>query len=85
MKSRTMVYLEPGDHRQLVQEARKQGISLAELVRRLVRRYLHGLSAPAVDKEVFNSIVALGSSGRQDIAADHDRYLGSALRDEHSR
>ena len=85
MKSRTMVYLEPGDHRQLVQEARKQGVSLAELVRRLVRRYLHGLSGTTIDKEDFHSIIALGSSGRQDIATDHDRYLGSALRDEHSR
>ena len=40
MKSRTMVYLEPEQLQSLQKEARNQRISLAELMRRLVKNHL---------------------------------------------
>ena len=39
MKARTMVYLDPGELQALRAEARAAGISLAELVRRVVRQH----------------------------------------------
>ena len=68
MKARTMVYLEPGDHRALKAEAKRLGISLAELMRRLVHEHLqrHDI-LPPVPKSVYLKIVGLGASGRGDI------------------
>ncbi len=84
MKARTMVYLEPGDHRALKAEAKRLGISLAELMRRLVQEHLqrHDI-LPPVAKSVYLKIVGLGASGRGDISERHDAYLGEALRREH--
>lgn len=79
-----MVYLDPQEHRKLRQEARALGISMAELVRRLVHEYLLGNSGAApVPRGTFLKIVALGKSGRRDVSEQHDRYLGEALRREH--
>ena len=66
MKSRTMVYLEPEQLQSLRLEARNQRISLAELMRRLVRNHLtkdKGVSA--APKEAYLKIVGLGSSGKK--------------------
>lgn len=86
MKARTMIYLEPEQLRALKAEARKQGISLAEILRRLVDRHLKergdGTPAPA---ETYRKLVALGSSGRSDVSERHDAYLGQALRRERAR
>lgn len=86
MKTRTMVYLDPEQLQALRAEARAQGISLAELMRRLVQHHLTARrEPPPAPPNVYLNIVALGSSGRQDIAEHHDRYLGEALRREHAR
>jgi len=86
MKARTMVYLESEELHALRVEAAKEGISLAELMRRLVRHHIenrHPKSAPRTN--AYLKIVALGSSGRKDISERHDHYLGEVLLREHSR
>ncbi len=86
MKSRTMVYLEAEQLQSLQLEARNQRISLAELMRRLVRNHLtQDKGVPAVSKEAYLKIVGLGSSGKKDISEKHDHYLGEAIRREHTR
>mgnify|MGYP001159153036 FL=1 len=86
MKARTMAYFDSEQLEALRAEAKAHGISLAELMRRLVKQHLEerqGLPLPPA--ETYLKIVALGSSGRQDISEHHDTYLGEALRREHAR
>ena len=86
MKARTMVYLERQQLKTLKAKARDQQVSLAELVRRVVKAYLDEPRAlPAVPTKAYAAMVAIGSSGRQDIAERHDTYLADALRREHAR
>ncbi|MEW6187306.1 MAG: ribbon-helix-helix protein, CopG family [Thermodesulfobacteriota bacterium] len=86
MKSRTMVYLEPEQLQSLQKEARNQRISLAELMRRLVKTHLtKDKGVPKASQEVYLKIVGMGSSGKKDISDNHDRYLGKAVRREHAR
>jgi len=86
MKSRTMVYLEPEQLQSLQLEARNQRISLAELMRRLVKNHLiKDNGAPAASKEAYLKIVGLGSSGKKDISEKHDHYLAKAIRREPTR
>ena len=86
MKSRTMVYLEPEQLQSLRLEARNQSISLAELMRRLVRNHLtKDKRVSAAPKEAYLKIVGLGSSGKTDISEEHDHYLGKAIRREPTR
>jgi hypothetical protein len=86
MKTRTMVYLDPRELQALRAEAKATGISLAELVRRLVRRHLHAReTSDPIPKSAYLKIVALGSSGRKDIARRHDVYIAEALRRQHAR
>ncbi len=86
MKSRTLIYLELQDLKTLRAEARTQGISLAELMRRLVRHHLDkGHPAPPPPVATYLKLVGLGDSGRADISARHDAYLADALRRKHAR
>ncbi len=86
MKSRTMVYLEVEQLQSLQKEARSQRISLAELMRRLVKEHLtKDRGVPAAPKEAYLKIVGLGASGKKDISENHDRYLGKAILREHTR
>ena len=84
MLTRTIISLEPGQLRALRARARAEGISVAELVRRLVAQ---GLAAERVTLSVpsssFERFVGLGSSGRGDVADRHDALLGEALRKDH--
>jgi hypothetical protein len=81
-----MVYLEPGQHRALKAEATRLGVSLAELMRRVVGEHLQRQQGvlPPVPKSVYLKIIGLGSSGRSDVSERHDEYLGEALRREHA-
>ncbi len=86
MKTRTMIYLDKLVLHALREEARTRGISLAELVRRVVRQHLDRRpSPPAPAPAAYLTLVGLGASGRPDIAERHDDYLGEALRREHAR
>jgi hypothetical protein len=81
-----MVYLEPRQHKALKARARAEGISLAELIRRLVSEHLTEERSPASGApEAYERLVALGSSGRDDISDEHDAHLGAALQREHAR
>ena len=86
MKSRTMVYLETEELQSLKREARSLGISLAELMRWLVKNHLtKDKGVPASSKKTYLKIVGLGSSLKKDISEKHNQYLGKAIRREHSR
>lgn len=86
MLARTMVYLEQAQLQALRDEAHSLGISLAELVRRIVSRHQRDAMASSPAPETaYLSIVALGASGRADVSEDHDRHLGEAIRREHDR
>ncbi|OGF57507.1 MAG: hypothetical protein A2Z21_08975 [Candidatus Fraserbacteria bacterium RBG_16_55_9] len=78
---RTQVYLTQEQHTSLKEEARKQGVSLAEFLRCVVDEYLH----QAKPKEEFMQIVALGRSGRRDVSEKHDKYVAEALKSKHVR
>lgn len=86
MKSRTMVYLEYEQLQSLQKEARSQRISLAELMRRLVKEHLNkDRGVPKAPKDAYLKIVGLGTSGKKDISENHDHYLGKAIFHEHTR
>lgn len=86
MKARTMIYLDPEELEALRREARALGVSLAELVRRVVRQHLDEsrVLRPNPSRALLK-LVGLGSSGRSDVAERHDAYLGEALTREHLR
>lgn len=75
MMQRTQVLLEPSEHRRARLRSAELGISLAEYIRRLVRRDLGGPSAAADASRLF----ALGDSGGSDVATSKDEYLGEAI------
>ena len=86
MKTKTMVYLEPDQHRALKARAKAEGISLAELMRRLARAHIEGSRAlPVVPPAAYNDLVALGASGRSDIGDNHDAELARTLHRKHAR
>ncbi len=86
MRARTLIYLDSADLEALRTEARSRGISLAELMRRLVREHVSGHKATKrPNRETYMKVVGLGSSGRRDISERHDVYLAEALRRDHSR
>ena len=86
MKARTMVYLDSQQLKALKARARAEGVSLAELIRRLVRAHLEERQAlPPVPPAAYARIVAIGSSGCSDIAERHDAYVGEAFQREHAR
>ena len=81
-----MIYLEREQLRALKARARAERISLAELLRRLVQANLDQSSPlPPVPADAHTAMVAIGSSGVDDVADRHDEYLGKALRREHAR
>jgi len=85
LNARTLIYLDPSDLKALRAEARSQGISVAELMRRVVRTHISGQRATRrPSQETYMKLVGLGSRSRQDISEHHDVYLAEALRREHS-
>jgi hypothetical protein len=86
MLTRTIVSLDRAQLRALKARARAEGVSVAEFVRRLVADSLRTRGRrTSVPKSTFERLVALGSSGRADVADRHDALLGEALRREHDR
>lgn len=86
MKSKTMVYLEEEQLQSLRKEARSRRISLAELMRRLVKEHItKDQGVLTTPKEAYLKIVGLGASGGKDISENHDYYLGKAILREHTR
>lgn len=87
MRTRTQIYLEPEQHRALLEEARARRVSLAALIREIVQEHLTPNKGPAlsVPKDKYLTIVGIGASGLSDISIHHDWYLGRALHSEHPR
>ena len=86
MKTRTIVSLEASQLRALRTRARAEGVSLAELMRRLVADHLADRPrVPPVPPAVYARLVAIGSSGRDDVADRHDARLADALTRKHGR
>jgi hypothetical protein len=79
---RTQIQLTDGQARRLRREAREQGVSLAEMVRRCVDR---SLNAQKVDRaRLYARAAALvgrfgDRKGARDLARAHDRYLDKAF------
>jgi Antitoxin FitA-like, ribbon-helix-helix len=77
---RTQVYLPAETHRRLRREARQVGISMTELVRRVLAAHVQGRrGVESVSKEAVLSFIALGRSGESKGSAEHDRILDDAL------
>lgn len=79
---RTQVYLDPLEHEALKRKAAEAGVSMSELVRRIVREQLGLERSSGSPAERLMRLVAIGSSGLADVSERHDEYLAEALRRE---
>ena len=78
---RTQMYLTPTQHRALKREAAREGVSMTEMLRRIVNAFLKGRrGVTGFPKEAVMSFIGLGSSGRSDTAERHDTALDEAFR-----
>lgn len=73
-KKPVQLYLDPKQDRLLGQLARSMERSKAEVIRMCIDRFLTDLP---LEKDPAMEIVALGRSGRGDLARRHDAYLVS--------
>ncbi len=71
------VYLDAEQMQAIKNAARAKDASMADIVRESIARYLADIP---VSEDPAMGIVGMGSSGRRDLARNHDRYLISALR-----
>ncbi len=79
---RTQVYLDPAEREALKRKATEEGVSMSELLRRIVREQL-GLGKPrGAPAERLMRLVGIGESGLSDVSERHDEYLARALRRE---
>ena len=79
---RTQVYFNEEQHRALRQAARREGISMTALLRRLVEREL--LRKPpkrGYSKEAIMAFIGLGSAEPADTSERHDEALDEAFRE----
>jgi hypothetical protein len=70
---RTQISLEPEQHRQLGDEARRRGMSLAALIRRLIDQHLDRDEPTPNDS--LDSLVGIGNGGGDPIGREHNHYL----------
>jgi hypothetical protein len=82
MMSRTQIYLAPDEHRAARRRAAELDVSLAEYIRRLVRRDLQTEPRDDADASV---LIDLGDSGGSDVANRKDQYVGEAAASEQRR
>ena len=78
---RTQIYLSRSQHRALKREAKSAGISMTELVRRIVAERIEGDQRVRVhDKEAVMRFIDLGNSGVTNTSEEHDSTLDEAFR-----
>lgn len=78
---RTQVYITPSQHRSLKKEAAREGVSMTEVLRRIIDLHLKGRRGlAAFPKESVMAFVGLGKSGRRDTSEHHDQALDEAYR-----
>lgn len=76
---RTQVYLEPEHHAALVREAAETGISLAELMRRIVDSHVSE-TAPRYGTKGWDALIGVAGGGEpSDIMADWKGEIGRAF------
>ena len=74
---RTQISLEHEQYRLLGTEARREGISLSALIRRLVDQHFNSGAARAIDP--LEAVAGIGSGTGAPVGREHNRYLyGSA-------
>ena len=76
---RTQIYLEESQHRALQQRARREGKSLAALIRECVATYLYP-SAPPANADPLSAVIGVGKGDGACIAERVDDYLYGAER-----
>ncbi len=83
MQQRTQIYLEPSQHAALLKEARRLGLSLAGMIRKLVEEHVlgKGKDVPSAQdrRKAALSLIGLGRSGLVDVSENTDEYLGRAI------
>lgn len=86
MLLRTQIYLEPVQHAALLRGARRLGLSLAGMIRKLVEDHVlkkeGGTLCAQERKKAALSLIDLGKSGLADVSAKADEYLGQAIYEE---
>lgn len=86
MKTWTLRSLDLKELKALKAKAKRENISVAELMRRLVRASLESPArVPPVSAAAYRAIVGIGSSGKVDVGDRHDAYLADALRRDRDR
>lgn len=76
MNTRMQITIPEADHARVAENAAAMGISIAEYMRRLVRRDLENRPPSTAD---VSELVGIGDSGGSDVAADKQRYLAEAV------
>lgn len=79
---RTQVQLTKTQAQALKQMAAERGVSVAELIRQSLERFLQSAGTEDREQRRRRAIAAAGRfrSGLSDLAAEHDRYLADAYR-----
>jgi hypothetical protein len=72
-KKPLQIYLQPDQERILRALAERERVSVAELIRRSVDRYVRELLPP--DEDPSLGLIGLGHSGRPDLSARHDELV----------
>ena len=70
---RTQISLEHEQYRLLGAEARRQGISLSALIRRLVDDFFGSDRLP--EQDPLEAVIGIGSGTGEAVGREHNRYL----------
>ena len=82
---RTQIYLDPEQHRKLIEEASSRGVSLAALLRDLVQTHLESRETPGGEK-TFDSITAIVDLDvSTDLVGDWDAAMSQAMKDRYRK
>jgi len=71
---RTQIYLEDGQYEMLRTQARREGKSLAAVIREILSEYLGGgQRRPSTDD--FNAVIGIGAGDGSRVAENYEDYL----------
>jgi predicted DNA-binding ribbon-helix-helix protein len=80
---RTQLYLTEEQYVALRQAARREGLSMSALLRRLIDQHIRGTTEKTnYSKDAIMAIVGLGVSGQTDISERHDEALAEFFRSD---
>ena len=69
---RTQVYLEDGQYQVLRTRARREGRTLASLIREIIDRHIEG---KALGEDPFDAAIGIGKGDGSAVAENHAEYL----------